>query len=667
MTDPRAEITRLRQQIEAHNHRYYVLAQPTISDAEYDRLFRDLQALEAVHPELDQPDSPTHRVGGAVQSGFRAIRHATPMLSLANAFQASEVIAWEARLHRLLGHRQELTYSLEPKVDGVAVALTYRDRHLVCAATRGDGLTGEDVTANVRTIADVPATLPASAPARLDVRGEVYMAKADFAALNAERADRGETLFANPRNAAAGALRQLDPTITARRPLRFLPYAAVGLSGCHSQSEVLTRLARLGFPAFADRRTATGLDAVLAAYTAFETLRPALPFEIDGLVIKVDSLETQTRLGDVGREPRWALAYKFPPSQETTRLRDIRIHVGRTGTLNPTAVLAPVAIGGVVVSRASLFNEDEIRRKDLRIGDWVVVARAGDVIPHVVTAIPARRDGTERLFSMPGTCPACGGAAVRLPGEAARYCTNGLHCPAQLIEALQHFASRRAMDITGLGRRTATQLAERGLVATVADLYDLRREDLMGLTGFAARSADNLLANLAASRQRPFDRVLYALGIHGVGEQTARLLSRHFPSLDALASATPADLQAILTIGPALSESLCRFFADEGNRRVIERLRAAGLRMAGPSAPGGAGPLAGRHVVFTGRLASLTRPEAEALVERLGGQASSSVGPRTDLVVAGPAAGSKLAKARALRIPVIDEAAFNVLVGRQAS
>jgi DNA ligase (NAD+) len=522
---------------------------------------------------------------------------------------------------------------------------------------------GEDITANVRTIADIPAVLAEGAPADLEVRGEVFMTKADFARMNEERAEQGETLFANPRNAAAGALRQLDPRITARRPLRFLPYAAIGLSGVTTQTGVLETLGKLGFPTFADRRTVTGLDAVLQAYAHFETRRPSLPFEIDGMVIKVDSLGDQDRLGDVGREPRWALAYKFPPSQETTRLLDIWVRVGRTGTLNPNATLEPVTIGGVVVSRASLFNEDEVVRKDLRIGDWVVVERAGDVIPHVVKAIPERRTGTERPFHMPETCPVCGAAAVRLPGEVARYCTGGIQCPAQLVEAIQHFGSRRAMDIEGLGARTAALLAERGLVRDLADLYALRREDLMGLERFAAKSADNLLAAIGASKSRPFDRLVYALGIHGVGDQTAQLLVHHFPSLDALATATDEALQAIPTVGPALSGSLRHFFGDEHNRRVLERLREAGVRVTAIQAPAGEGPLAGKVVVFTGKLERMTRPEAEALVTRLGGKSGSSVSKQTDLVVAGPEAGAKLDKARALQVPVVDEATFWTMTG----
>jgi DNA ligase (NAD+) len=665
-TDLRAEVARLRQAIDEHNYRYYVLAQPTVSDAEYDRLFRRLQELEAAHPELDQPDSPTHRVGGAVQTGFRPVVHRTPMLSLANAFAPEAVQAWDTRVHRLLGRNEDLTYAIEPKVDGVAVSLLYKNGRLVQGSTRGDGLRGEDITANIRTIADIPVTLASGAPDDLEVRGEVYMAKADFTAMNEERARAGETLFANPRNAAAGALRQLDARITAQRPLRFLPYAAIGLTGICRHSDVLAALHHLGFPLFATRQTVTGLDAVLAAYGDFEARRPSLPFEIDGMVIKVDDLAEQGRLGDVGREPRWALAYKFPPSQETTRLLDIWVRVGRTGTLNPNATLEPVAIGGVVVSRATLFNEDEVARKDLRIGDWVVVERAGDVIPHVVKAIPERRNGSERVFHMPHVCPVCGAAAVRLPGEVARYCTGGIQCPAQLVEAIQHFASRRAMDIEGIGARTAELLVAQGLVRDIADLYTLRREDLLGLERFAAKSADKLLEHIAASKTRPFDRLIYALGIHGVGDQTAPLLVRHYPSLDALAAASEADLQAIPTIGPALSASVHEFFQDEHNRRVLERLRQAGVRVqAEETAVPTRGALAGKVIVFTGKLERMSRPEAEALVSRLGGQPSSSVSRQTDLVVAGPAAGSKLTKAQALQIPVIDEAAFWLMVGEE--
>lgn len=657
--DDRAEIERLRREIDEHNYRYYVLNQPIVSDAEYDRLFRRLQALEVRHPQWFSPDSPTQRVGAPVQAEFKTVEHRTPMLSLGNAFNANEVQAWADRTRRLLG-KDEQIYTVEPKIDGVALAVRYEHRRLMLGATRGDGLRGENVTANVRSIGDIPWTLPDWAPAHLEVRGEVYMDKADFRRMNDERAGRDEPLFANPRNAAAGALRQLDPRITAQRPLRFFAYAAQGLSGISSQFELLRTIRRLGFHTPETIERVPSLAEALDAYAKFTARRAGLPYEIDGMVIKLDSLNDQEQLGEVGREVRWALAYKFPPNQETTRLLDIFLHVGRTGSLNPNARLAPVAIGGVTISKASLFNEDEISRKDLRIGDWVVVERAGDVIPHVVKAITERRTGGERVFQMPDHCPVCGSAAVRPPGEAVRYCTGGIQCPAQLVEAVKHFASRGGMDIEGLGVRTAEQLVDQGLVRDLADLYFLTKEQLLTLSGFANKSAENLLASLAASKDRPLARLIYALGIHDIGAQTAKLLATRYRSLDALSQAEGAELQAIPSIGPRLSESLVAFFAEPHNQAVLEKLRQAGVRLAEPEAPSvtAGGPFLGKTIVLTGRLESMTRPEAEALIERLGGHASSSVSRSTDFVVVGAEAGSKLQKAQSLGVPVLSEVDF---------
>ena len=659
-SDLPTEVARLRRELEELNYRYHVLNQPTISDAEYDRLFRRLQEIERAHPELDHPDSPTHRVGAPVQEGFGTIRHRVPMLSLANAFNFDELKAWDARVRKLLGTQGEVTYSVEPKIDGLAISLRYETGRLIEAATRGDGVTGEDVTSNIRTISQIPWHLPPYAPENIEVRGEVYMSKEDFRRLNEEREQLGEPLFANPRNAAAGSLRQLDPRVTAKRPLGFWAYGAIGLGGITTHYGALEAVGNMGFPVYPEVRLVTGIDAVEALYQRYCETREGMPFEIDGVVIKVNSLADQERLGAVGREPRWAIAYKFPAIQETTRLEDITVHVGRTGTINPVAILAPVNIGGVVVSRATLHNEDEIVRKDLRIGDWVVVQRAGDVIPQVVKAIPEKRDGSERRFQMPDHCPVCGAPAVRLEGEAARYCTNGLQCPAQLVESLRHFASRRAMDIEWLGIKVAELLVEAGLIKDIADLYALTKDQLLALERFGEKSADNLLEAIEQSKGRSVDRLIFALGIHEVGEVTARLLAKEFRSLDALMAATPEQLQLIPSIGPSMSESIVDFFAEEHSRKVIAKLRAAGLTMELPEAAPVAenSPFAGREVVFTGKLETMTRGQAQELVERLGGTAGSSVTKKTSLVVAGADAGSKLDKARKLEIPIMSEAEF---------
>ncbi len=659
-TDLAQEVERLRREIEEHNYRYHVLNQPTISDAEYDRTFRRLQEIEREHPEFDTPDSPSHRVGAPVQEGFGTIRHRVPMLSLANAFNVDELKAWDARVRKLLGTSGEVTYSVEPKIDGLAISLRFEAGRLIEAATRGDGVTGEDVTSNIRTIKDIPWHLPPYCPENIEVRGEVYMGKEDFRKLNEEREQLGEALFANPRNAAAGSLRQLDPRVTAKRPLGFWAYGAIGLGGITTHYGALEAVGNMGFPVYPEVRLVTGIDAVEALYQRYCETREALGFEIDGVVIKVNSLADQERLGAVGREPRWAIAYKFPAIQETTRLEDIMVHVGRTGTINPVAVLAPVNIGGVVVSRATLHNEDEIVRKDLRIGDWVVVQRAGDVIPQVVKSIPEKRTGDERLFEMPDHCPVCGAPAVRIEGEAARYCTNGLQCPAQLVESLRHFASRRAMDIEWLGIKVAEMLVDAELIKDVADLYALSKEQLLALDRFGEKSADNLLEAIEQSKGRSLDRLIFALGIHEVGEVTARLLAKEFRSMDGLMAATREQLQLIPSIGPSMSESIVDFFAEEHSRKVIGKLKAAGLTMELPeAAPVVAdSPFAGREVVFTGKLETMTRGQAQELVERLGGTAGGSVTKKTSLVVAGAEAGSKLDKARKLEIPIMSEAEF---------
>jgi DNA ligase (NAD+) len=653
--DPATRIAELRREIEAHDYRYYVLAQPAVADAEYDALFRELIRLEGEHPELVSPDSPTQRPGGSIETSFAPVRHVVPMLSLANAFDLAGLEAWEVRNAKLAEGRR-FTYAVEPKIDGLALSLRYEQGRLCQAATRGDGLTGEDVTLNVRTISEIPEVL--SEPLDLEVRGEAYMATADFEALNLRRGDAGEPLFANPRNAAAGSLRQQDPRVTRSRPLRFWAYGAVGLTGVSSHHEALDRLVALGLPVWPERAVVDCLSEVWAYCERLGERRTRLPFEIDGVVVKVDALRDQAELGAVGREPRWAVAFKYPPTQATTRLLDIRISVGRTGTLNPVAVLEPVNVGGVTVARATLHNEEEIARKDLRVGDIVVVQRAGDVIPQVVKPIVERRTGAEAPFEFPSACPECGSAVIKPDGLAMRYCTGGSVCRAQLVEALRHFASRRALDIEHLGARVAESLVETGLVRDLADIYALTRADLLGLERFADRSADNLLAAIEASKGRPFERVLFALGIHEVGEQTARLLAGHFGTLDRLAAASVEALQAVPGLGPVVSQSVHDYFAEPHNRAVLEKFRAAGLRLEAEVKAGVEGPLAGQTWVFTGRMARMARPEAEALVVRLGGKASGSVSKATSFVVAGEEAGSKRDKALQLGVPVLTEDEF---------
>ncbi len=655
----RAEIEQLRWYIGEHNYRYYVLAQPTVSDAEYDRLFARLRELEREHPEFADPRSPTQTVGAPIQTGFEPARHAVPMLSLANAFSEQDLREWDARVHRLLQlpADRDLAFALEPKIDGLAVALHYEGGRLVRGATRGDGVTGEDVTLNLKTIKDIPWELPPYVDG-LEVRGEVYMMKADFEAFNAQQAARGDKLFANPRNAAAGSLRQQDPRITRQRPLRFAAYTVIGLPDATGHLEGMARLEMYGFPTTRPSR-AFGITAVQAYYDDLATRRHELPFEIDGLVIKIDHLGDQNRLGSVGREPRWAIAYKFPAIEEITRLQEIGVNVGRTGVLTPYAVLSPVRIGGVTVTHATLHNEDEIRRKDFRVGDWVVVRRAGDVIPQVVVPVVERRDGTERVFEMPERCPVCGSHVERVEGQVAVRCTAGLACKAQLARSLEHFGSRRALDIEGLGERLAAELVERQLVRDLGDLYALDKATLMGLERFADKSAANLLEALDQSKKQPFPRVLYGLGIPQVGEITAGLLADRFGSMKALIEATLEDLEEVSTIGPEISREVVEFCAEPHNRAVVAKLEAAGLTLASASRQTLAGgPLVGEEFVFTGSLESTTRDDARARVEALGASTATSITRRTTRVVAGAKAGSKLARAREAGVPILSEDEF---------
>jgi DNA ligase (NAD+) len=655
--DPVAEeIASLRAQIGKHNYRYFVLDSPEITDAEYDGLMRRLRALEDARPDLITADSPTQRVGGVASGDFAKVEHSVPMLSLSNAFSEEEVRAWERRVQRIVGDGT-LDYTVEPKIDGLAIALHYEHGRFVRGATRGDGLVGEDVTSNLRAIAALPLRLQGEAPAYLEARGEVYMLKREFARLNERRDEAGESRFASPRNAAAGSLRQLDPAVTASRALRLFVYAVGRVEGVSFDShvETLGYLAERGLPVVSGMRLVQGIDAAWAGCQAWERERETLPFEIDGAVIKVNSIALQQELGAVGRDPRWAIAYKFAALQATTRVCGIMITVGRTGSINPTAVLAPVVIGGVTVSRAALHNQDEIDRKDIRLGDTVVVQRAGDVIPEVVRVILEQRPQPEPARSvLPERCPSCGSPIVREPGEAMAYCV-AADCPAQREERLAHFASRGAMNIDGLGERLAQALVGSNLVRDVADLYTLSKEQLLQMDRLADKSADNLLRALAGSKNRPLDRLLVGLSIRHLGTKGAETLAAAFRSIDALASADAEEVSSRAGVGPVVAASVADFFAQSHNQDLIRRLREAGVRLEVDGDDGQALPLDGQEFVLTGRLSSMTRGQAEAALKRLGARIGSAVTRKTSVLVAGEDAGSKLAKAQKLKVPVWTE------------
>jgi DNA ligase (NAD+) len=680
MTSPAGEravverARRLREEIARHDHAYYVLDAPTVPDTEYDRLFRELQEIEAGHPELVTPDSPTQRVSGTPSGAFAEVRHAVPMLSIRSETDVTDAgaIAFDARVRRELaldGSAAAVEYAAELKFDGLAISLRYERGLLVRGATRGDGSVGEDVTANVRTIKAVPLRLGRGAPPLLEVRGEVLLFHRDFEKLNARQAAAGEKLFANPRNAAAGSLRQLDSRITASRPLRFFAYGigeAEGWPMPSTHSELLDALAGLGVPVNADRRVVHGADGLVRFHREVEARRASLPFDIDGVVYKVNRFELQRQLGFVTREPRWAVAHKYPAQEAVTRLLGIDVQVGRTGALTPVARLEPVLVGGTTVSNATLHNEDEIRRKDILIGDSVIVRRAGDVIPEVVGRVLERRPAGAHAFAMPNHCPVCGSAVFRDEGEKVARCTGGLFCPAQRKQALLHFASRRAIDIEGLGDKLVDQLVDAEVVHTPADLFKLSVNTLAGLERMAEKSAANVVAALDRSRDTTLERFIFALGIRHVGESTARDLARHFGSLDALMTADESQLLEVADVGPVVAASIARFFAERHNREVIEQLRAAGVHWAesrpAPSGGAGPGPLAGRTFVLTGTLPSLTREQASEMIVAAGGKVSGSVSRKTDYVLAGEEAGSKLEKARALGVAVIDEEAFRRLL-----
>ncbi|MBI3597229.1 MAG: NAD-dependent DNA ligase LigA [Nitrospirae bacterium] len=740
------QVRALRDAIELHNYRYYVLDAPIIPDAEYDRLFRELQELERKYPELAVPESPTQRVGGVPLTEFSPVTHRTPMLSLNNAFEGEEVVAFDRRIREQLGV-EVVEYAVEPKFDGAAVSLSYQNGLLAQGATRGDGYTGEDVTTNLRTIKVVPLRLPADPPpVRLEVRGEVLMLKRDFERLNQEQARKDEKIFANPRNAAAGSLRQLDPRITASRHLTFFAYGLEGVEGRtlpRTHSALMDFLVTQKFPVCPERKVVRGVQGLLDYYRSIGSKRETLPYDIDGVVYKVNDLDQQERMGFVARAPRFALAHKFPAEEATTEVLDIDVQVGRTGAVTPVARLRPVFVGGVTVTNATLHNEDEVRRKDVRIGDTVIVRRAGDVIPEVVSVVPDRRRTDAREFVMPRVCPVCGSKVVRLPGEAISRCSGGLYCPAQRKQAILHFASRRAMDIQGLGEKRVDQLVDNHLVETPADLYRLDVPTVARLERMAELSADNLVKAIEAGKRTTLARFIYALGIPDVGDATAKELARFFGDLDPLIDADEQTLRYVEDIGPEVAQSIVQFFSEPHNRKVIAQLRAAGVRWErgeggpkkttlaqfiarleipgiGPStaerlAVGSGGierlmqvdaqtlqeefdlppnaarsvveyfrssknrkvikqllnlgltftenagtagkpsPVRGKTFVLTGTLQSLTREEAKEKIEALGGKVTGSVSKKTDYVVAGAEAGSKLAKAQELGVPVLDE------------
>ena len=668
--NPAARAAELREQLKQHDYRYYVLDDPHIPDAEYDRLMGELRALEAAHPELVTPDSPTQRVGGTPSAAFGEVVHRLPMLSLDNAFSDEDVAAFDRRIHERLEVEGELDYVAEPKLDGLAITVIYRAGRLEQAATRGDGVTGEDVTANVRTVRTVPHQLRGRAPPLIEVRGEVFMPLKGFERMNARARERGEKVFVNPRNAAAGSLRQLDPRISAARPLDAFFYGLGVLEGPplpKGQAELLAWLRALGLPVSPDARPVRGVAGCLGYYREMGARRSALPYQIDGVVYKLESRTDQERLGFVSRAPRWAIAHKFPAEEAFTVVRDIEFNVGRTGALTPIARLEPVFVGGVTVSNVTLHNIDEVHRKDVRVGDTVVVRRAGDVIPELVSVVLEKRPSpVAPPVQLPEHCPVCGSRVLRVEGEAVARCTGGFTCRAQRQEALRHFASRRALDIEGLGDKVIEQLVEHELVRSPADLYGLTVAQLVELERMGEKSAANLVASIEKSRETTLPRLLYALGIREVGEATALALARHFGTLEALMAASAEEIQQVEDVGPVVAAHVAAFFASEDHVNVIKALRRKGVKWPEVArAPAGTSvPLAGRTFVLTGTLESMTREEAEEALTARGAKVSASVSKKTSFVVAGAEAGSKLARARELGVRVLDEQEFHALLAR---
>ena len=662
-------IEELRKIINYHNYRYYVLDSPEISDAEYDELMRELKQLESEHPELITPDSPTQRIGAPPVEEFGVVEHPEPLLSLANAFSYEELAAWHKRASNLLAGRS-FDLVCEPKIDGLAVALTYVDGLLVTGATRGDGYRGENITQNLKAIRSIPLSAPKEAPPRFEVRGEVYLPKAGFKKLNEERAKEGLPLFANPRNAAAGSVRQLDSNVTARRPLDIFIYGlgwAEGKAVPDTHWGIMEYLKSLGFKINPNIALYHTIEEAEECHQSWVESWERWGYEADGMVVKVNPIAFQRELGTVAHEPRWAIAYKFPAIQGTTRLVDIGVNVGRTGSLNPYAILEPVRVGGVIIHQAALHNEEDIHRKDIRIGDVVVVQRAGEVIPEIVGPVKSRRSGKEKIFYMPSHCPVCGSGVIKPEGEAMHRCPNAA-CPSQALEQIKHFVSRGAMDIDGVGEKLCQALFEAGLIKDVADLYYLTKEQLLGLERMADKSVSNVLNSIEWSKNRPLSRVIFALGILHVGEEYAELLAENFSSIDELAKTSREDLSSLPSIGPKIADSIVAFFRQEGNKRIIEKLRKAEVRLqkekveeAKPEEL----PLGGLEFVLTGKLESFTRQEAEARIKALGGKAGSDVTKETSYLVVGVDPGSKLAKAQKLGIKTLSETEFLKLLNQK--
>jgi DNA ligase (NAD+) len=656
-------IADLRQQINYHNNRYHVLDSPEISDAEYDALVQELKKLEEAHPELITPDSPTQRVGAEPVQAFGVVVHPRPLLSLSNAFTDEDLDNWFNRISNLVPG-QKFDFVCELKIDGLAVALTYEKRILSVGATRGNGYQGENITQNLKTIRSIPLSVPSDAPPRFEVRGEAYLPKEGLKKLNEERARDRLPLFANPRNAAAGSVRQLDPKITADRPMDIYVYQlgwAEGKEMPLTHWDTMQFLKSLGFKINPNMARCRNLDEVKTYYHKWVNLREQLPYDADGVVIKVNSIALQEELGYVGHDPRWAIAYKFPAVQGTTRLLSIGINVGRTGSLNPFAILEPINIGGVTIERATLHNEDDIHRKDIRIGDWVLIQRAGEVIPEIVEPIVSKRTGDEQVFHMPKICPVCGAEVIRPEGEAMHRCTNTA-CPAQALEQIKHFASKGAMDIEGVGEKLCQSLFEKGLIKDSGDLYYLTREQLLGLERMGEKSVTKVLSSIETSKKRPLQNLIFALGIPNIGEETGIVLSGHFPSIEALSKAGSEELMSIPSIGPKVSDGILAFFRQPQNIRVLEKLSKAGVQMSTVGPLRKDLPLSGKEFVITGKLEKFGRQQAETLVRELGGKASSDVTKKTTYVVVGVDPGSKLARAQALGIEILNEDQFNEIL-----